>query len=181
MKKTLLIICFLVGFLVQNFAQVNKDFILTLNQDTLYGEITIYRDKSPIIFKYHKKKMRYHPNTLQAFGILENDEYHQFKSLKSQNGIAVFAQLMTEGPLYLYKYREQHVYSSHTLERYVYFLGESDKNLTTLSSSSYKRILGQLFNKYPNFLAKLNASSFSEVPKIISFLNQELIRNLGRK
>lgn len=153
-------------------AQKGKDYILTLQKDTLFGEILINQGIDPIAFKHQGHKMSYHPSSIQFFGVFRDEEYQHFKVFKSQEGKAVFVEIMATGKINLYKYTEKHIFPNSTLKRYVYLMGPSDGKLTTLSSSSYQRILRHFLKKRPSLLAQLTSASFTEVPNLINQYNQ---------
>lgn len=154
------------------FAQTNKDYILTIEQDTLYGRIVVNQGKDPISFKYDGHKLTYHPSTIQYFGIYRDAQHRKFRSLSSPSGRRFFVEVLLEGTVNLYKLTEKHLYANSTLDRYVYLLGSSDEALTTVTSSSYQRILKLFLVDYPHLQTKLTNTSFAEIPQIIQEYNQ---------
>jgi len=172
MEKGIYLCCIFCCLSFLSHAQKGKDYILTLQKDTLFGEILVTQGIDPIAFKHQGHKMSYHPSSIKYFGIFRNKAYHHFKVLKSKEGKAVFVEIMATGKINLYKYTEKHIFPNSTLNRYVYLMGASDKQLITFSSSSYQRILGHFLKKRPSLLAQLTSSSFSEVPKLINQYNQ---------
>ena len=56
------------------FAQKNKDFILTLHKDTIFGQVKTNAENDHITFTHQRKRIYFHPKTLQAFGILSKRE-----------------------------------------------------------------------------------------------------------
>lgn len=72
----------------------------------------------------------------------------------------------------LYKYSEEHIFPHSTRRRYVYLMGMTDNALTTLSSSSYHRILGDLLKDKPFLLKQLANTTFSEVPQLMEAYNK---------
>ena len=172
MKKCVYLCYIFCCFSFLSHAQKGKDYMLTLQKDTLFGDIFLQRGIDPIVFKHKGLKMNYHPSSIQFFGIFRNNGYQHFKVLRSKQGKAVFVEIMGIGKIYLYKYTEEHIFPNLTLNRYVYLMGESDEKLTTISSSSYQRILGHFFKKNPALLTQLATTSFAEVPKLIYQYNQ---------
>ena len=153
-------------------AQRGEDYILTLQQDTLFGKIEMEQGQDPITFSHNKKKINYHPSTIQYFGIFENKQYQRFKSLTSLGGKSIFVKILVEGKIKVYKYTEEHVYPNSTLNRYVYLMGYSDDALVTVSSSAYQRMVGYFLKEHPNLLLELANYSFDEVPQIIEQYNE---------
>jgi len=157
---------------LMGYAQSKQDYLLTLNQDTLYGKIlTEQAGLAPIIFIYKRQKMNYHPSSIQFFGLFREQVYQHFKTLKSEKGRAFFVQIMATGNIKLYKYSEEHIFAYATLRRYVYLMGTTDDNLTSISSSSYQRILGNFLEDTPSLLAQLANTTFDEVPQLIKQYN----------
>lgn len=151
------------------YAQQKQDYILTLQQDTLYGRIlTKPYGLAPITFIYGRDRMTYHPSSIQFFGIYRDKEFCHFKTLRSDEGKAIFVQILLDKPLKLYKYKEEHLLINATLKRYVYFMGLTDDQLITLSSSNYQRILSNFLKEKPILLSKLANVSFGEVPQLLA-------------
>lgn len=172
MKKSIFYCYFLCCLSFSSNAQNGKDYILTLQKDTLFGEILMEQGLDPIIFKHKGLKIQYYPSSIQFFGILKDNKYHHFKSLKSKYGRAVFAQIMATGKTQLYKYSEKHLFPNSTLSRFVYLMGATDNQLTTISSSSYQRILRDFFKDTSTLLSQLTNTSFDDVPKLIKQHNK---------
>ena len=173
MKKSILLGWIFCCLSIWGHAQKMEGYILTLQQDTLYGKIvTASSGLSPITFTYEKQRMNYHPSSIQFFGIFRDKEYQHFKTLKSKNGGAFFVQIMVDDTIKLYKYSEEHIFPNATLNRYVYLMGASDETLTTISSSSYHRILSDFLEGQPALLSKLENVSFAEVPLLIELYNK---------
>ncbi len=154
------------------FSQTNKDYILTLQQDTLFGRIQVELGREPISFKYKKMNLDYHPSTIQSFGIFREKQYHRFKSMKSPSGKAsFFVEIMVEGKNNLYKFDDKYVFDNKKL-RYLYFMESEAHGFFPISSSTYQRILGRVFKDYPNLLSMLEQSTFAQVPQIIKQYNE---------
>lgn len=173
MKKDSLLICFFCSLSFIGYAQQEADYLLTLKQDTLYGKILSKPyGLAPITFVYGGHKMNYHPTSIQFFGLFRNKTYQHFKTIRSEKGQAFFVQIMANNGIRLYKYKEEHVYPNNTLGRYVYLMGPTDDQLTTLSSSNYQRILNEFLKEEPALLAQLENTSFKEVPQLIEQYNK---------
>lgn len=172
MKKNILLGWIFCCLCIWGHAQKKEGYILTLQQDTLYGELLMESSGlAPITFIYEGQKMQYYPPSIQFFGIFRDKEYQHFKTLKSKNGRTFFVQRMAIGNITLYKYSEEHIFPNATLNRYVYLMGVSDEALTTISSSNYQRILGDFLEGQSTLLAKLADTSFEEVPQLIRIYN----------
>lgn len=153
------------------FSQANKDYILTLQQDTLFGKIQVELGREPISFKYKKMNLDYHPSTIQSFGIFREKQYRRFKSMKSPSGNdAFFVEIMVEGKNNLYKFDDKYIFNNKQL-RYLYFMENEDNELFPISSSTYQHILGRVLKDYPNLLSMLEQSTFAQVPQIIKQYN----------
>lgn len=153
-------------------AQTNKDYILTLKQDTLFGKIEVELGREPISFKYKKLQLDYHPSTIQSFGIFREKQYHRFKSMKSPSGnTSFFVEIMVEGKNNLYKFDDKYVFDNKKL-RYLYFMENEADELFPISSSTYQRILGRILKDYPNLLLMLKQSTFAQVPQLIKQYNK---------
>lgn len=173
MKKGVLLGWLFCCLSICGHAQKMEGYILTLQQDTLYGKILIEPNGlAPITFIYEGQKMQYYPSSIQFFGIFRENKYQHFKTLKSNNGGAFFVQIMVVGKLTLYKYSEEHIFPNATLNRYVYLMGTIDEALTTISSSNYQRILGGFLEGQTALLSKLADTSFEEVPQLIRVYNR---------
>ncbi len=168
MKKNSLLIYFFCSLSLLGYGQQEKGYLLTLNRDTLHGKIKAESNGlAPITFVYEGHKMNYRPNSIQFFGIFRDNAYQHFKTLRSKKGQAFFVQVMVDDNIKLYKYAEEHIFPSSTLKRYVYLIGATDDQLTTLSSSNYQRILSEFFKENLPLLAQLKNTSFKEVPQLL--------------
>jgi len=174
MKKNMIISWIFCSLHLLGYAQPKEDYLLTLNQDTLFGKIlTEANGLAAIKFIYKGKKMTYHPSSIQFFGIYREGRYQHFRTFKSEEGRAFFVQIMTIGKIKLYKYSEEHIFTDATLSRYVYLMRTTDDDLTTISSSSYQRILGDFLKDKPSLLAQLANTTFAEVPQLIKQHNKK--------
>lgn len=173
MKKVIFLSWIFCCLGILGHTQKMEDYILTLKQDTLHGKIlTEPSGLAPIIFIYERQRMNYHPSSIQFFGIFRDKEYQHFKTLKTKEGRAYFVQIIVVGKIKLYKYSEEHIFPNATLNRYVYLMGTADEALTTISSSSYQRILGDFLKEQPALLSKLENTAFEEIPQLIELYNE---------
>jgi len=156
-------------------AQTNKDYILTLQQDTLFGKIRVELGREPISFKYKKLNLDYHPSTIQSFGIFREKEYRRFKTLKSPSGkAAFFVEIIVEGKNNLYKFDDKYISNPKQL-RYIYFIENEADELSPISSSTYQRKLGRMLKDYPHLLSILEQSTFAQVPQLIQQYNEGIL------
>lgn len=62
------------------YAQSGKDYLLTLNQDTLYGKIlTEPNGLAPITFIYEKQRMNYTPASIRFLEMINTNTSKHFK------------------------------------------------------------------------------------------------------
>ncbi|MEM1121695.1 MAG: hypothetical protein AAGJ18_14685, partial [Bacteroidota bacterium] len=57
-------------------------------------------------------------------------------------------------------------------DRHVYFFGASKEELTVVSSSNYRRILGAFFRAYPDLVVRLENTAFDEIPYLVELYNE---------
>lgn len=153
------------------FTQSKKDYILTLQQDTLFGKIQVELGRDPISFKYKKLNLDYHPSTIKSFGIFREKQYHRFKSMTSPSGnVSFFVEIMVEGKNNLYKFDDKYIMDNKKL-RYLYFMENEANELFPISSSTYQRILGRVLKDSPSLLTVLEQSTFAQVPQLIRKYN----------
>ena len=90
MRKKLLIIVLCCSFSFIGFAQKNKDFILTLHKDTVFGQIKINPEEEHITFTHQRKRIYFHPKTLKAFGIYKKatKAYRVYKSITNARAVS---------------------------------------------------------------------------------------------
>ena len=171
MKKYIFLSFLFCFFVFLCNAQENKDYILTLQKDTLFGKIIEREGREPITFTHRNLKVNYHPSTIQSFGVYRNDSYQRYKSLKSEGGRTFFVEILLQGKINLYKFTEENLLKEGRVLRYVYMLDTHDEDLIIFSSSTYQRILGAFFKEYPSLVAQLSNYSYHEVPRLIEQYN----------
>lgn len=152
-------------------AQENRDYILTLQKDTIFGKIVEREGKEPITFIHNKLKVYYHPSTIQSFGVFRENRYQRYKSLRSKEGQTFFVEILGQGKVNLYKYTELNIIKKAQVKRYVYMIDTHDHELIIFSSSTYQRILGTFLKEYPSLVAQLANCSYHEVPILIEQYN----------
>jgi len=162
------------------FTQTNKDYILTLQQDTLFGKIQVELGREPISFKYKKLNLAYHPSTIKSFGIFREKQYRKFKTLKSPSGkTAFFVEIVAEGNTNLYKFDDKYIMNDKKL-RYIYFMENEADELSPISSSTYQRRLARMLKDYPHLLSVLEQSTFAQVPQLIKQYNDGMLLTDGK-
>ncbi|MFK7981120.1 MAG: hypothetical protein AB8G86_14130 [Saprospiraceae bacterium] len=174
MRKELLIIVLCCSFSLIGFAQKNKDFILTLHKDTVFGQIKINPDEEHITFTHQRKRIYFHPKTLKAFGIYKKDTkaYHVYKSITNARGQSMFVEVLNEGKVNLYKYQKNKTIAAVKYHKEFYYLGHSDKKLVTLTPDYYEKTMEVLVKDHPDLLTKIAHISYREVPQIIASYNR---------
>lgn len=172
MKKSLLLSVFLFS-LTFCLAQKDKDFILTLHQDTIYGKVKINDNDPHITFIHKRKRLYFHPAALRYFGVYKEGQYQRFKSVKNAKGKHLFAEVLLEGKMKLYKYREYVKNKEGILTlKELYFIGKSDEKLITMYPNSFNLILEVLAKEKPALLAKAHTVNYKEVPRFVASYNQ---------
>lgn len=168
----LFVLCF--GICSINFAQKNKDFILTLHKDTLFGRVKINLENQHIAFTHQRKRVYFHPKTLQAFGIYQKKEktYQVYKSITNARGQSMFVEVLNEGKVKLYKYEKRERIAATKYHKELYYVGRTDKKLVTMTPDSYERTMKVLVKDYPSLLTQIDHISYNEVPQIIASYNE---------
>lgn len=127
--------------------------------------------KAPITFVHQKQKITFHPTTIQSFGVFNGEAYQIYETLSSEKGQAIFVEVVAKGKANLYKYVEKRIATNSTQDRYVYFFGTSKEELTVISSSNYRRILGAFLSGHPSLIEQLERTAFDEIPNLIQSYN----------
>lgn len=155
-------------------AQKNKDFILTLHKDTIFGQVKINLKNDHIAFTHQRKRVYFHPKTLQAFGIYNKTEkdYRLFKSITNALGKSMFVEILNEGKVKLYKYQKDEIIAEAKYHKEFYYIGRTDKNLVTMTPDSYERTMKGIVKDHPKLLTQIAHISYKEVPQIIASYNQ---------
>lgn len=172
MKQRLTLFLLLILLPILGFSQQNKDFILTLNQDTLFGKIKINLKSDLITFIHNKKRINFHAKTINSFSIYHAGNYKHYKTVCTANGKELFVQILKEGKLNLYKLQQNATdFYSYKLDN-KYLVGSSDKNLITVTPNSFERFLKVLVKDHPTLVAQLDKTKFKDVPEIIASYNR---------
>lgn len=172
-KKHLLFLC-LFGICTVSFAQKNQDFILTLRKDTIFGKIHLNQKESHITFTHKRKRVYFHPRTLQAFGVKKkNGTYQVYKSITNGRGKSMFVEVLNEGSVKLYKYQKTQIVAQVQYHKDLYYIGHSDKKLSTLTPDTYTRTMKILLKDHPQLLAKADKIAYHQVPDLVASYNQQ--------
>jgi len=173
MKKRFLLLTFFSCIFTIAFAQKNKDFILTLNKDTIFGNVTLNAGEEHITFKYKRKRVYFHPKTLKAFGVYDKKSgYKYFKSITNIRGTSMFVEVLTEGSFNLYKYEKIETIADRKYTKNLYYIGRTDGLLSTVTPDSYEKVLKALVKKHPMLSTKAETSSYREFPNVVASINQ---------
>lgn len=174
MRKKLIIFLLCFSFVSICYAQKNKDFILTLHKDTIFGQIKINGKNDQISFTHQRKRLYFHPKTLQAFGIYQKEEkeYRMFKSITNANGKNMFVEVLNEGKVNLYKYKKNDIIAQARYYNELYYIGRTDQNLVTMTPDSYERTIKVLVQNHPKLLTQIKHITYKEIPQIIAAYNQ---------
>lgn len=173
MKKRIYLLLFISSICTFVFAQKNKDFILTLSKDTIFGNVTLNTTAAHITFMHKRKKVYFHPKTLNSFGIYNKKRgYKYYKSITNARGTSMFVEVLNDGPIKLYKYQKKEKVANIQYHKSLYYIGRSDERLTTITPESYERTIKVLVKDYPTLLTQVEHISYQEVPNIIASLNQ---------
>lgn len=174
MKKGILLCVLMSCFLTLSFAQKDQDYILTLRKDTVFGKIKLNSEESHITFTHHRKRVYFHPKTLQAFGIKNKEgDYKVYKSITNLRGKSMFVEVLDEGPVKLYKYKKSEEIAQVKHRKDFYYIGRSDQRLATLTPDTYTRTMKVLLKDHPILLAKADKISYQQVPELVASYNQQ--------
>ena len=173
MRKEILFlaICFCLTTIC--FGQKHKDFILTLHKDTLFGKVKMSVSNPHISFTRQRKRVYFHPKTLQAFGLYDKVKktYKIYKAITNRRGKSMFVEVINEGKVKLYKYKNQEGVTK--IHQEYYYIGYSDQQLFTIRPNTYEKTVKVFVSDYPNLVAKVAQSSYQEVPQIIASYNRQ--------
>ena len=174
MRKEMLFFVLCCYFSLPCFAQKHKDFILTLHKDTIFGQVRTNSEADHITFIHQRKRIYFHPKTLQAFGIYKKESkgYQVFKSITNARGQSMFVEVLNEGKVNLYKYQKNEIIAQAKYHKELYYIGHSDNKLIPMTPNSYARTMKVLVKDYPNLLTQLEHISYNEVSQIIASYNQ---------
>lgn len=172
MKNKIRLIYLFFCFPLFLFAQSNPDYILTMQKDTLFGNIKNNLDWESITFVHRKKKVYFHAGTIQYFSIFRNGAYLKYKSIKDTNGNNLFVQILSEGKIKLYKAAEQyHRFAKFIHFETVYYVGPSDKDLVAMSELDYAIFIKNITKEFPELAPELKLLSFENLPKLVARYN----------
>ena len=166
-KITISFVCFLLS--ISMFAQKGKDFILTMNQDTLYGKIKFSRKDKSVTFYHKKGKTKFRASTIGYFGLHERNKIKVYKIVRMFPREDVFVEVITEGKINLYYYDTRE--SKHYIngDKYRYFVSNSELEPIKISPRSYKNILKVFLKEQAALLDEVQ--DYEDVPRIIKKYN----------
>lgn len=170
MKKNFILCCIFLLLPLFSYSQNDKDFILTLSLDTLYGKIRFSPKAESISFHHKGKKTIFHVSTLSYFGVNRNGKTQVYKILVNHWKEYIFVKVLAEGKLDLYyydtKYNERYTRS----DPYRYYIGNEQINPIRMSPRSYRHILERMLTDRAGLMAQL--SDYEDVPRIVRQYNQ---------
>lgn len=174
MTKKIYALLFFASLCTFAIAQKNKDFILTLNKDTIFGKVVINPSVDHITFTLKRKRIYFHPKTLKAFGVYDKKKgYKYYKSITNARGTSLFVEILEEGPSFkLYKYMKKERVANGHYTKNLFYIGRNDEKLTTITPDSYENAMKVLVRDHPNLLTKVERLSYQEVPTIVASLNE---------
>ena len=171
-EKRILTIGLLLSVLSIVIAQKNKDYILTLRKDTLFGKIKTNFQSELITFIYKRKKVYFHPSTIKSYGIYDRRKYLRFKSIKNSSGDWLFVQILDEGKVKLYRYKRYVTTTEATYLKDLYYIGRSDDRLISIKRETFEQVMKGLILHHPSLLPQVNESTFKDVPAIVASYNR---------
>ena len=163
----LLWIAFLLSSLL--WAQEEKDFLLTMKADTLYGKIKLDGRSNTIVFQYKGDKIPFHASTFEHFGIYQKGKYRTYKTIQNSVKEEIIVEVLTEGTLNLYRYDTTGDKRYGKGDNFRYFICEGDKIKMRVTPKSYKTILKLCIKTQPYLLAQQIV--YEDVPRIIEEYN----------
>lgn len=173
MKNSIVLIIFWCFLPLSLISQAPKDYILTMQRDTLFGKIKSNMDWESITFVHNKKKINFHASTIKYFGIFREGKYRRYKSIKDVDGVDLFVQILNEGKIKLYKAEEQYFrFSRFTYFNRVYYVGPSDDNLVMMDEEDYHNFINVIIRENPHLKKELKQLSFDELSKLVAMYNQ---------
>lgn len=149
----------------------NKDFIITMNKDTLYGKIKFDPKANIVYFHYQGDKILFNAATIDNFGINRKGVTHVYKSITNDWKEEVFVEVLSEGKINLYRYDTSgnDLYKDDAF-KYRYYISSQQKNyLVRVTPRSYKSILKMRLENQPDLL--LQNITYEDVPAIIAAYN----------
>ncbi len=170
MKKNFTLFWILLILPLFLYSQNDKDFILTLSQDTLYGKVQFSPLEENISFRHKGKKTNFHVSTLTYFGINRNGKTKVYKILTNHWKEYIYVEVLTEGKLNLYYYDTKYNERYKNSDPYRYYIGNAEINPIRVTPRSYRYILEKIFIDRSSLLTQL--SNYADVPRIIKQYNQ---------
>lgn len=151
-------------------AQKGKDFILTMNQDTLYGKIKFNQKSDIISFQYKGEKVEFHASTINYFGVHRKGTTRIYKTLINNWKEYIFVEVLSEGRLNLYYYDTAGNHRYTSADPYRYYIGNNDIYPIRMSPRAYKNLMKMMVKDSPDLLAQMG--TYEDVPRIIKKYNK---------
>ena len=170
MKRNFTVIGMLLLLPLCLVAQKGKDFILTMNKDTLYGKVK-FSGKSDIInFNYKGEKVDFHASTIDYFGVHRKGQTHIYKTLINNWKEYIFVEVLSEGRLNLYYYDTAGNHRYTSADPYRYYIGNEEIYPIRMSPRAYKNMMKMMVKDQPDLLTQMG--DYEDVPRIIRKYNQ---------
>jgi len=170
MKKNFTLIGVLLVLPLFLFAQQGRDYILTMNQDTLYGKIRFNQKSDIISFQYKGEKVDFHASTINYFGVTRKGITRIYKTLINNWEEYIFVEVLTEGKLNLYYYDTAGNHRYTSADPFRYYIGNSDIYPIRMSPRAYKNMMKMMVTDQPDLLAQMG--DYDDVPRIIKKYNK---------
>ena len=176
-KLTLLVLTLLLLFSSDVLSQKNQDFIIDLNQDTLWGKIKLPARSQVLTFKIDKTKVQFRPNSLLLFGIYNKHQkdYIIYRSIRINKKDKQFLKVIAEGDLQLF---EEKLYRSSSRGLYVgtiYYVGRNKESLYFTNPYTYENVMTLLLRERPVIAQRLEQATFYDIPELVKAFNRESI------
>lgn len=170
MKKNFTFIFLLFFLPLSLFSQRGKDFILTMNKDTLYGKVKINVKSDILTFQYKGEKVEFHASTIDYFGIHRKGKTRIYKTLINNWEEYIFVEVLTEGRLNLYYYDTAGNHRYTSADPFRYYIGNESIYPIRMSPRAYKNMMEMMVKDQPDLLAQMG--DYEDVPRIIRKYNQ---------
>ena len=159
------IIYFLSFIAISLFATAQKDYVVTLKGDTVYGSATILPDRlyDKVSLKGEGGKQEFksiHISTVNIEG--------KFYDPINYNNKRIFGQRAVKGPLSLYKLRPEKEF-----EFYVEILIDQKQETSQVPNIGFKKIMSRFFSDCPELAQKIESKELvkNDMEEIISTYN----------
>jgi len=173
MKKSIfsLILLFIGGL----FLSGQSDYLISMNGDTVFGQIKFFAHSNKIVFKKGSAKATFFPETISQFSVYkkQTNSFDSYKTIRINKEEEVFLKVLANGAIELYEAIEHD--TSNLLELKVkksYYLGRTDKSLHLLVPEYYEPVLYHYLKDNPAIVAKIKGVTFYDIPDLIKTYNK---------